>query len=111
MLGRKTAVVLALLLGLAAAGLVLRADEPPGPGLDPDSMSYLAAADSIAAEGQPRVPFNVWTGPTDTRRLKDFPPGFSAAIAALEEVGVSNQRGAVAIEAASAFATISGIVL
>ncbi len=102
---------LALLLGLAAAGGALWSMRPPGPGLDPDSMSYLAAADSLQRAGELRVPFAEWSSRDSTARLRDFAPGFSVAIAALETARVSSERGATWVEAASAFATVGGSTL
>jgi hypothetical protein len=74
-------------------------------------MSYLAAADSLAAAGVPRVPFADWSSPESTDRLRDFPPGFSMAIAALREAGLPSPRGAAWIESVSAFATVAGSTL
>ena len=102
---------LALLLGLGAVCGVLWSMRAPGPGLDPDSMSYLAAAESLADAGELRVPFNEWSSRESTARLCDFPPGFPIAIAALEKAGVPSERGATWVEAASAFATVAGSTL
>jgi hypothetical protein len=102
---------LALALGITAAVGVLWSMRPPGPGLDPDSMSYLAAADSLERAGELRVPFAEWSSRDSTARLRDFAPGFSAAIAALETTGVSSERSATWVEAASAFATVAGSTL
>ena len=102
---------LALLLGLGAVCGVLWSMRAPGPGLDPDSMSYLAAAESLADAGELRVPFNKWSSRESTARLCDFPPGFPIAIAALEKAGVPSERGATWVEAASAFATVAGSTL
>jgi len=101
----------ALLFGLAAAGGALWSMRPPGPGLDPDSMSYLAAADSLEHAGSLRVPFAEWSSRDSTARLRDFAPGFSITIAALEAARVSSVRGATWVEAASAFATVAGLTL
>jgi hypothetical protein len=108
---KATAALLALGLGLCAAAGVLWSLRPPGPGLDPDSMSYLAAADSLAAAGVPRVPFADWSSRKSTDRLRDFPPGFPFAIAALREAGLPSPRGAAWVESASAFATVAGSTL
>jgi hypothetical protein len=105
------ALPLALVLGLLAGSAVLWATRPPGPGLEPDSMSYLSAADSFVENGSPRVPFNDWSSPTGTERLQHFPPGFPLAIAALRSIGVPSERSAAWVEAAAAFVTIAGIVL
>jgi hypothetical protein len=104
-------VVLALAFGLAAAAGALWSMRPPGPGLDPDSMSYLAAADSLARAGELRVPFAEWSSRDSTARLRDFAPGLSVAIAALETTRVSSERSATWVEAASAFATVAGSTL
>ena len=103
--------VLALGLGLCAACGVLWSMRPPGPGLDPDSMSYLAAAESLADAGVLRVPFEEWSSRESTGRLRDFPPGFSIAVAALRKAGVPSERGAAWVEAACAFATVAGSTL
>jgi hypothetical protein len=105
------ALPLALVLGVLAGAAVVWATRPPGPGLDPDSMSYLSAADSLVENGSLRVPFDDWPSPTATRRLKHFPPGFPLAIAALRSFGMPIERSAAWVEAVAAFFTIAGIVL
>jgi hypothetical protein len=74
-------------------------------------MSYLAAADSLARAGELRVPFAEWSSRDSTARLRDFAPGFSVAIAALETARVSSERSATWVEAASAFTTVAGSTL
>ena len=41
----------AAILGIAAFALVLAITDPPGPGLDPDALSYMGAAESVVAQG------------------------------------------------------------
>jgi hypothetical protein len=73
---------LATLLGLAAGAAALVLARAVGPGLEPDSMSYLGAAESLARSGELRVPWAPWSAPDSTTPLTDFPPGFSVALAA-----------------------------
>src|SRR6185312_13843028 len=75
-------VLLALLAGLAAFCLVWLITAPPGPGLDPDSMSYVSASESLVHHGVLRVPaFYDWASPDSTEPLAHFPPGLSTALA------------------------------
>jgi hypothetical protein len=67
---------------------------PPGPGLEPDSMSYLGAAESLVRHGSLRVPWTLWTDADSTSPLSDFPPGFSIAIAIPRAVGVASIQAA-----------------
>ena len=46
----------AALLGAAAFWLVLTVTDPPGPGLDPDAMQYMGAAESLVTGHGYRVP-------------------------------------------------------
>ena len=41
----------AALLGILAFALVLAVTDPPGPGLDPDALSYMGAAESLVTQG------------------------------------------------------------
>jgi hypothetical protein len=102
--------VLAVLFGAVACLAVVQITEPPGPGIDPDSQSYLGAAESLVRHGTLRVPFADWSSPDSTSPLAHFPPGFSLAIAAPVALGASPVQGARAIEAVAAFFTVGGAV-
>ncbi|HKV71888.1 MAG TPA: hypothetical protein VJN62_11605 [Gemmatimonadales bacterium] len=88
--------------GAALATLaVLFATAPRGPGLTPDGMSYLAAAQSFAHGGPLREPFASWSSPDSTSRLADYPAGFSIVLAAPMALGVSPPQAARWVEALS----------
>lgn len=80
---------------------VLFATAPRGPGLTPDGMSYLAAAQSFAHGGPLREPFASWSSPDSTSRLVDYPAGFSVALAAPVALGISPPQAARWLEALS----------
>jgi hypothetical protein len=61
--------VSAVLLGAVACYGVLAMTEPPGPGLDPDTMSYLGAAESLARHGTLRIPAADWWDADSTEAL------------------------------------------
>lgn len=83
--------------------------EPPGPGLDPDAVSYLGAAVSFVHGRGYRVPVTPWTANDTSGPLAHFPPGFSTAIAAPVAVGMSPIQGGRLIVALSAF--VSAVLL
>ncbi len=99
--------VLAALFGAAACYGVLVMTEPPGPGLDPDSMSYLGATESLLRNGTLRIPAAGWSDEDSTSALGHFPPGFSIAIAVPTALGAPIMQAARGIVAASAFATLA----
>ena len=70
----------AVLLGILAFTLVLVVTDPPGPGLDPDAMQYMGAAESLAAQGAYRIPSATWTSGDNTSPLAviDVVPGSPA---------------------------------
>jgi hypothetical protein len=98
---------MAVLLGSAACYGVLAITEPPGPGLDPDSMSYLGAAESLVRHGTLRIPSAHWSDADSTQALGHFPPGFPLAIAVPEALGASPVQAARGVEAVAAFATVA----
>ncbi len=100
--------MLAALFGAIACVAVVAITDPPGPGLDPDSMSYLGAAESLVRHGTLRVPFADWSSPDSTSPLAHFPPGFPLAIAGPAALGAPPLQAARAIEAAAAFVTVGG---
>ena len=77
----------------------------PGPGLDPDAMSYLGAARSLAADGTLRVPMAPWWSDGASQALTHFPPGYPAVLAVPVALGVSAPMAARMVQAAAAGAT------
>jgi len=99
--------VLAALFGAAACAGVVALTAPPGPGLDPDSMSYLGAAESLARHGTLRIPMADWSDPDSTSALRHFPPGFPVVLALPVALGARSEEAARGVEAASAFASVA----
>ncbi len=99
--------VLAALFGALACYGVLALTEPPGPGLDPDSMSYLGAAQSLAWHGTLRIPMAGWHDADSTSPLGHFPPGFPLAVAGAVSLGAPAEQAARAVIALAAFATVA----
>ena len=98
---------MAVLLGSVACYGVLAITEPPGPGLDPDTMSYLGAAESLVRHGTLRIPAAHWMDADSTEALGHFPPGFPLAIALPVALGAPPAQAARGVEAAAAFATVA----
>jgi hypothetical protein len=98
--------------GFAAAACVavLWITRPPGPGLDPDAMSYLGAAESFASRGTLRVPTGSWNDPDGSSPLSHFPAGFSLALAGPIALGVDPVQAARGVEALAAAATAGVMV-
>ncbi len=71
-------------------------------------MSYLGAARTIAQGRAPRVPFASATDRDSTSRLRDYPPGFPAAIALASLGGGSLEQGARLVEIVAAAVTVGG---
>lgn len=101
---------LATVFGAIAFFLVLVVTEPVGPGLDPDSMSYVSAARSLVASGTLDVPDDDWSAPDSITPLAHFPPGFSAAIAVPLAMGMPALQAVRLVEAASAFVMLATLV-
>jgi len=93
---------------LAFAG-TLAITSGAGPGLDPDSMSYIEAATTFAHGRGLRDVDRDWTSADSTMPLSHWPPGFPMALAGAEGLGVTAVQGARALNAISAFVTIAGI--
>ena len=109
---RRWRVPLALLAGVAAFCLVWLITAPPGPGLDPDSMSYVSASESLVHHGALRVPaFYDWARPDSTEPLAHFPPGLPTALAIPRILGVSEPTAARVVEATAALVTAATICL
>jgi hypothetical protein len=101
----------AALLGIVAFTLVLLITEPPGPGLDPDALHYMGAAESVAAHLAYRVPTAEWASADSTSPLAHFPPGFSTALALPVRLGMAPTQAARLVEAVAAAVTITVLVL
>lgn len=100
-------VPLAVLAGAVAALLVLAATEPPGPGLDPDAVSYVSAAQSFARHGTLRVPDDGWANLDSTMALAHFPPGYPVVLALPVALGLPAVQGARAVNAVAALVTVA----
>ena len=103
--------LIAGVLGAAAVWGVLELTQPPGPGLDPDSLSYLGAGISLARGEGLRVPSASWASADTSSPLVHFPPGFSATIAVGIRMGASPVKAARIVEAVSAGVTVAAVVL
>lgn len=90
---------------VAACIAVLWITRPPGPGLDPDAMSYLGAAESFASDGTLRVPAASWNEPDGWSPLAHFPAGFSLLLAGPIALGADPVQAARGVEALAAAAT------
>jgi hypothetical protein len=101
----------AALLGIVAFTLVLVVTDPPGPGLDPDAMQYMGAAESLAAHGTYRIPSADWTSADSTSPLAHFPPGYSTALAIPVSLGMAPPQAARLVEALAAAVTMTTLVL
>jgi hypothetical protein len=101
----------AMLLGVVAFTFVLVITELPGPGLDPDALQYMGAAESVAAHGVYRVPKAPWDSPDSTEALAHFPPGYSTVLALPLRLGMEPAQGARLVQATAAFVTVTTLGL
>lgn len=101
----------AVVLGLAAFWGVIEVTEPPGPGLDPDALSYLGAGASLGRGHGLRVPSASWSSNDSTAPLVHFPPGFPATIAVGVAAGATPVSAARLIEATAAAVTTVSVML
>jgi 4-amino-4-deoxy-L-arabinose transferase-like glycosyltransferase len=99
-----------LLLGLLAFGGAMAITSGAGPGLDPDSMSYVHAATTLAYGGRLRDVERDWWNADSTMTLAHWPPGYPVVIAGAERIGFGAVQGARFIGAVAAFVTIAVIV-
>jgi hypothetical protein len=97
-------------LGAIAFAGALAITSGAGPGLDPDSMSYMHAATTLAHGSGLRDVNRDWRDADSTMPLAHWPPGYSVAIAGAERVGFGALEGARYLDALAAFATIAMIV-
>ena len=107
--GRRWAA--AILVGALASLIVFVATAPPGPGLDPDAVSYLGAAQSLVRDRTYRVPTSGWAASDSSEPLSHFPPGYSTAIAVPVAAGMTPVQGARLLIVIAAFFTFAGVVL
>ena len=103
--GRPAVLLSALLLGAAAFVLVLAVTDPPGPGLDPDALAYMGAAQSLADHLEYRIPSAAWTSADSTAPLAHFPPGYSSLLAVPVRLGMAPVQAARLVNALAAFAS------
>ncbi len=94
-----------------AAALVFVSTTAPGPGLDPDSMAYVGAGESLVQHGQMRVPTAKWDRADSTSALSLWPPGYPVAIALPVLFGASPIQSARWINVLAAAATAAAIAL
>jgi hypothetical protein len=100
----------ALLLGALAFAGALTITSGAGPGLDPDSMSYLHAGTTLARDGTLRDVRQDWWSADSTMPLSHWPPGYPIAIAAAVHAGFGAVQGARYIGAVAAFVSVATIV-
>jgi hypothetical protein len=96
-----------VLLGVVAFALVLEITDPPGPGLDPDAVSYVGSAESFALHGQFRIPTAHWQSRDSTSALAHFPPGFPTAMALPVRMGMDPVQSSRLVGATAAFVTVT----
>lgn len=110
-MSRAWRLVVASLLGVLAFALVLFITDPPAPGLDPDAMSYMGAAQSVARHGTYTIPTAVWWTADSTGALAHFPPGYPTILAIPIRLGMTPVQGARLVQALAAALTVSVVVL
>jgi hypothetical protein len=91
--------------------LALVITDPVGPGLDPDALSYMGAAESVAEHGIYQIPAARWTSADSTAPLAHFPPGYSTILALPVRLGMTPPQAARLVQATSAFITIFILVV
>jgi hypothetical protein len=101
----------AALLGIVAFTLVLEITEPPSPGLDPDAVAYLGAAESLATNLEYRVPSADWSSADSTAPLAHFPPGYSTALALPVRLGMAPLQAARLVQAIAGAVMVATLVL
>jgi hypothetical protein len=102
---------LGALLAAVAAWAAFTLSSPPGPGLDPDAMSYLGSAQSLAAGQGLRIPSAPWHASASTAPLAHFPPGYPLAMAVGVGAGLTPATSARVIMAVAAAATVVAVLL
>lgn len=97
--------IVPLVMAGAAGLLALWITAAPGPGLEPDSMSYTGAAEWLARHGSLAVPTAYWWEPDSTSALGSFPPGYPVAISIPVALGVSPVQAARLVIVGAAMVT------
>jgi hypothetical protein len=106
---RITRLAASVAMGALAFAGTLAITSGAGPGLDPDSMSYIEAATTFAHGGGLRDVQRDWASVDSTMPLSHWPPGFPLALAAVEGLGFGATQAARALNAVSAFVSIGGV--
>ena len=101
----------ALLAGVVAFAMVLVITDPPGPGLDPDALAYMGAAESLASHADYRIPTATWASADSTSALAHFPPGYPTVLAIPVRLGMQPAQAARLVEAVAAFVTVTTVGL
>ncbi len=101
----------AVTCALAVMAGAFRFTAAPGPGLDPDAMSYLGAARTLAADGTLRIPMAPWWSDSTTQPLTHFPPGYSAVLAVPVAFRLNAVQGARVVQSVAAGATAAIFML
>jgi hypothetical protein len=99
--------LVAIAAGIAGAALVAAITRDPGPGLDPDSASYIGAARSLASGRGYRIPITTWASPDSTAPLAHFPAGYPTAIAIPMWLGTAPLQSARLVNATAAFVELA----
>ena len=107
---RMTRTLPALALGAVAFAGAMGITTGAGPGLDPDSMSYLHAATTLAHGDGLRDVQRDWESADSTMPLAHWPPGYPVAIAGAERTGLGAVQGARRVGALAAFVSIAIVV-
>ena len=89
-LARVVPLAMAFVAGLLAFWITAA----PGPGLEPDSMSYAGSAEWFARHGTLAVPTAYWWESDSTSALGSFPPGYPLAISVPVALGVAPVQAA-----------------
>ena len=107
---RIALLVPSIALGALAFAGAMVVTSGAGPGLDPDSMSYLQAATTLAHGAGLRNVQRDWSSVDSTMALAHWPPGYSIAIAGAELAGFGAVQGARFIDALAALITVASVV-
>jgi len=107
---RITRILPALALGAVAFAGAWGITTGAGPGLDPDSMSYLHAATTLAHGDGLRDVQRDWASADSTMPLAHWPPGYPATIAGAERAGFGAVQGARFVGALAASVSIAVVV-
>lgn len=102
---------LAVLCALAMMAGAFRFTAAPGPGLDPDALSYLSAARSLATDGTLRLAVGHWRSDSASQPLAHFPPGYATVLAVPVAFGMDVVQGARLVQAIAAGVTGAAFVV